>query len=155
MRLPGYALQRGAKAAVGGRVIDRIAAEDEQSVDLRGVHRGDKLAHRLQLTCRLERDRRGVFDRRALVAELLVDRMHQRVHGRRLAIAGDDKRRPAMLQEVCNGGIEPRIACVFRCTIIVTDSGMRSPARRPNGRGKDIFLLQCSPAAAQNRGEDV
>ena len=94
---------------IGRRGVDRIAADDEQRVDLSGGHRRGELANRLHLIDRTRLDRIGVEHRLARVAERRVHRMRERVHDRRLSFAGDDDAGAAMgVQIVANGG-EPRL----------------------------------------------
>ena len=82
------------------RVVNGIAAEHDQRLDCAGVHVGDELAQGLELVHRRHFQRIGDGDGRADVAELLVEGHGQRVHGRRLVVAGNDDRRAAIRLQV-------------------------------------------------------
>ena len=94
-----------AELQIGRRAVDRVAADDEQRVDLSRPHRRRQLANRLELIDRMRLDRIGIEHRLAGIAECRVHRMRKRVHDRRLAFAGNDDARAAMrVQIVANGG---------------------------------------------------
>ena len=59
-----------AKVQLARRVVDRIAAQDDQQLDLSCAHRFDQFAQRCELIDRFSLDGRNVFDGRSHVAEL-------------------------------------------------------------------------------------
>ncbi len=93
--LPGR--QEFAELQIRGSRVDRVALEDDQRIDLAGLHVGGQRAERRQLVGRLGLDRFGDDHRLADVAERLVDRVNQRVHRRRLFVARDDQARAPVL----------------------------------------------------------
>ena len=60
----------------------------------------DELAQRGVLFGRHDLRRRLIAHRRADVAERLVDRVRERMHRRRLRLAGDDERRAAVRRQI-------------------------------------------------------
>ena len=84
-------LQRVGEVQIGGRIVGRIAAEDDQQIDFAGVHVGDEIFDRFGLIDRIRIDWVGVEDGLADVAQLGIDRMGESMNGRRLMISGDDK----------------------------------------------------------------
>ena len=86
-------LQRVGEVEIGGRVVDRIAAQDDEQVDFAGAHVGDEVAEGFGLIDWIRVDRVGVENGLADVAELRVHRMGQSVDGGWLVIAGDHKAR--------------------------------------------------------------
>jgi hypothetical protein len=85
------ALHRVGEIQIGGRGVDRIAAEHEQEADRSGVHLPDELLEGRQLIRRTDFGRLRVDDGRPDVAERIVHRVRERVHDRRLRVAGDDE----------------------------------------------------------------
>ena len=92
---------------IGRRGVDRVAADDDEQVDLAGVHVGDEIAQRVELIDRLGLDRSRVDDGLADVAERLVHRVRERVDRRRLTVAGDDEAAPAMRLQILGDGVDP------------------------------------------------
>ena len=79
------------------RRVDGVRlADDHQHLDAARLHVGDELAQGGVLFGRHDLRRRLIADGCADVAQRLIDRMRERVHRRRLRIAGDDERRAAM-----------------------------------------------------------
>ena len=76
---------------IRGRREERVPADDDEHLDLPGVHRLHEIAQRRHLIGRVHFDRRRVRDRRPDVAERLVHRVRERMHRRRLIVAGDDE----------------------------------------------------------------
>ena len=68
-----------AELKVDRRGVDRIAADDDQSIDPALVHVVGEILKRLKLIDRLGFNRVGVYDCPAGVAERRVHRMRQRV----------------------------------------------------------------------------
>ena len=92
--------ERGREGHVGRRGEDRVAAQDEEQLDPASLHVLHERAQRRELILRPRLDRRGVDDRLPHVAERLVDRVRERVHGGRLVLAGDDRAPAAVACEV-------------------------------------------------------
>ena len=67
------ALQRVGEVEIGGRIVGRIAAENDQQVDFAAVHVGDEFFERFGLIDRVRVDRIGVENGLADVAELIVN----------------------------------------------------------------------------------
>ena len=82
-----------AELQIRGRAVNRIAADDEQRVDLTGRHRRGQLANRLQLIDRMRLDRIRIENRLPGIAERRVHRVREGMHDRRLAFAGHDDAR--------------------------------------------------------------
>ena len=61
-------LERVCKTKVGGRIVCRIPAHDDQDVDLAATHVGDEILEGFGLIDRVRIDRIGVEDRLANVA---------------------------------------------------------------------------------------
>ena len=98
---------RSAKCKIGRRGVDRIAAQDQQHLDLpRAPCRSISSRERRGLIDRLGFDRGGVDDGLADVAQVVVDGVGQQVDGGRLPIAGHDERsgRGAACKIVGHGG---------------------------------------------------
>ena len=70
------------------RVIDWIAAENQQGVDLTGIDVGTEFAQRFQIVDRRGVDRFGVINSVADVAERGIDCVYDRVYFRGLLFAG-------------------------------------------------------------------
>ncbi len=75
------------------RVVNRVAAENEQQVHFAGVHVIDKFLQRSGLNLRLDLDGVGVDHSVANRAERRVHRVCECVHGWRLVISRDHDRR--------------------------------------------------------------
>ena len=67
--MPGDFLERRGEVQIGGRVVHRIAAQDEQRIHFAGVHVGDQLAQGIRLIRRIAFDRIGVRNGFADIAE--------------------------------------------------------------------------------------
>ena len=102
-----YLAQRVGELEIGRRGVHGIAADDQQHVDLAGVHVGDEIPERGDLIDRLRFDRLRVDDGRARVAERGVHRVRENVDLRRLAVAGDDQARAAMRVQIFRDGVDP------------------------------------------------
>ena len=92
---------------IGGRGEDGVDAEDHEELHLPGGHRGRELRERRVPVHRLRFDGRTVGHGRVHVAERLVHRMRERVHGRGLILTGDDHRPAAMSLEILCDGRDP------------------------------------------------
>ena len=68
------ALQCVGEIQIGGRIVGRIAAENDQQIDFAAVHVGDEIFDRFGLIDRIRVDRIGVEDGLADVAELRIQR---------------------------------------------------------------------------------
>ena len=86
---------------------NRVATDNHEEPDLPGVHGRRQIDERGGLILRRRFDRRAVAHRRADVAERLVDRVRDEVHGGRLVLAGDDERGAAMGLEILGDGGNP------------------------------------------------
>ena len=82
-----------AKFTIGGRIVNRIAAHDEQQINLARIHVADQLFQRGRLILRLGLNRIGIDHGVAGRPQRLIHRMRQSVHGRRLIVAGNHDRR--------------------------------------------------------------
>ena len=94
---------------VGRRVVDRVDVEQQQQLDLPGVHRRHQIAQRLGLVDRRRRDRLGVHDRHPVGAERGVDRRRQQVDDGRLPVAGDDDAAALVRLQVAHHGGDQRL----------------------------------------------
>ena len=92
---------------IGRRGVHRVAADDDEDVDLAGVHVGDEIPKRVELIGRFRFDRLRVDDRLADVAKRLVDAVRQGVDGGRLAVAGDDEAAAAMRLQILSDRVDP------------------------------------------------
>ena len=135
---------------VGRRGVDRIATEDDQGIDSAGAHVVDEIAKGLDLVGRLGFGALRVDDGGSDVPKRRVHRVSQRMHERRLRVAGDDKARAAVrLQIPGNGGDESLYA--FR-------DGRRHRRRAARGAHAEVRreLLrgdrQCRSAGAKDDG---
>ena len=131
VRFPADLLEGAGEIQIGGRAVDRIAAEDEQRFHLAGVHVGDQLAQRIRLIDRISFDRIGVGDRFADVAERRIDGVRQGVDGGRLMIAGDHHARALVSLQVLRDGGD----------FFVLSAGLRRPRpeRPPDPRPRLRF----------------
>ncbi len=128
-----HLVERLGEVEVGGRVVDRVAARNHEHLDLAGPHLADERAQ-------VRVSRRGgcllgelrVDDRRAHGAQRLVDRVRDRVHGRRLRFAGDHERPRAGAPQVGGERRDPgvRDAALDRETERPRPARGRSPRSR-------------------------
>ena len=89
------------------RVVDRVAAQNQQRIDFAGVHVRAKLAQRFQLVDGIGFDRFGIVQRVPRIAERRVDRVDQSMNFRGLLLPGDDQRAAAMALEVLRDAVQP------------------------------------------------
>ncbi len=85
--------QRVGEAKVGGRVVDRIGADNHEQVDFARLHVGNKLLKGGCLILWFGFDRVGVDDGVAGRADGLIHGVSQGVHGGGLIVSGDHDRR--------------------------------------------------------------
>ena len=139
---------------IGRRGVDRIAADDDEQIDLAGVHVGDEIAQRRELIDRLGFDRVGVDDRLADVAERLVHRVRERVDDRRLAVAGDDEARSAVRLQILGDRGDPFDASAARRRAARTAAPHRRRSRRRSARATrfDLARLQRQPMIGARAG---
>ncbi len=97
-------LQRIRETEVGGSIVGRISAQDDQHVHLAAAHVCDQILQRLSLIHRVGIDRIGIEDRLADIAQGLIDGVGQSVDGRRLMISGDHHARTAMAFQLLQNG---------------------------------------------------
>ena len=131
-----------------GAVKTGFAAEDDEQLDLAGVHR----RRRARAATRagpigVDFDRSAVGDRRADVAERLVHRVRERVHRGRLVFAGDDERAAAMRLQVLGDGGHPlrRVG--------VRERRRRRPRRRRRAARQTAARILRSPTPAAPAGD--
>ena len=82
--------ERLRKVEVGGRCVDRVAAQDDERVDAAGPHVCDELSKRLHLVRGIGLNGLRVERRLADVAQGLIHRVCQGVHLAGLRVAGND-----------------------------------------------------------------
>ena len=92
-------LQRIVEAEVGRRVVHWIAAENHQHLYFASLQVGNEFFERVVVVSCESRNRIGINDGFAHIAELLVDCVAKSVDNRRLMIAGDDDAGAAVRQE--------------------------------------------------------
>ena len=92
---------------VSRRGEHRVVAEDDEQLDLTGLHRRRQLGERGVLADRLRLDRSAVSDCRADVSERLVHGVRERVHRCRLELARHDDRPAAVRLQVLGDGGDP------------------------------------------------
>jgi hypothetical protein len=109
MHAQAHLAHRVGEGEIDRRGVDRIAADDDEHVDVAGAHVGRKITERLHLIDRLGFDRVGVDDALPDVAERVVHRMRERVDDRWLAVAGDDEARAAVRAEIFRDRLDPPI----------------------------------------------
>ena len=100
MRPEWHFLERIDEIEICRRIEHRIAAEDDECFDGTAVHIGDELAQRFELIHRRDFHRIGDRDRRADVAEKLIDGHGDRMNDGRLIVARDHDARPAIRQKI-------------------------------------------------------
>src|SRR5882672_12908451 len=83
-------LQRIRKAKIGGSIVDRVAAHDNQQINLARTHVRNQVAQGLGLVDRVCVDRVGIYNRLAYVAECLVDGVSERMDSGGLVVTRDD-----------------------------------------------------------------
>ncbi len=93
---------------VGGRRVDRVAADDDERGDAPGLHVGDQILERLDLIDGVGLDRIGVDERPADVPEDLVEAVNERVHDGRLPVSGDHEASAAVRVEIFRNRVDPR-----------------------------------------------
>ena len=98
---------RVGETQIDRRGVNRIAADDQQQINLAGVHVGDEVAQGVELIHRLGFDRRRVDDGLADVAKRLIHRVREGVDRGRLPIPGDDEAAPAMGEQVLGNSVDP------------------------------------------------
>src|SRR5688500_15590551 len=91
------------------RVVDRIAADDNEQLDLTAVEISDESPERLPMIDRIHFQRIRVEHRLANIAELAIQRMNERVNLRRLALTGEDDACAPVLFEILYQSLNPRI----------------------------------------------
>ena len=89
---------------VGGGIIGRISAEDDEDVHFAAAHVSNQILQRRSLIYRVGIDRIGIEDRLADIAEGLIDGVGQGVDGRRLMISRDHHARTAMAFQLLQNG---------------------------------------------------
>ncbi|PYX22190.1 MAG: hypothetical protein DMG82_15295 [Acidobacteria bacterium] len=99
-------LERIGEAEIGRRIVDRIAAHDDQHVDFARPHVGNQVAQGLGLIDGISVDRVGIDDRLTNVSERAVYRMCQRVDQRRLVLAGNHHTRTMVPSKITHQGLE-------------------------------------------------
>ena len=62
-------LQRVGETEIGGRIVGRISAHDDEHVHLAAAHVGDQIFERLELVHRVGVDRIGIENRLADIAQ--------------------------------------------------------------------------------------
>ena len=90
------------------RAEDGIPTQDHQEIHLATVDGRRQVGHRGRLILSGGFDRRPIGDRGADVAERLVHRVRERVHGHRLILTSDDERSPAMGLKILGDRSDPR-----------------------------------------------
>ena len=80
-------LERVFEAEVGGRIVNRIAAEDHQHVNLARAHVANEIFQRVVLAGGACEDGLGVEDGLADIAELFVYGVSESMNNRRLVVA--------------------------------------------------------------------
>ena len=84
-------LKRVGEVEIGGRVVDRVAAENDEQVNFAGTHVGDEVFERFGLVDWISVDRVGVENRLADVASLVMA-MRERMNSWWLMITHNDRR---------------------------------------------------------------
>ena len=97
-------LQAVAHAQLDRRRERRIAAEDQQQVHRARVQVLDQILQRGELIDRIGFDRVGVEHRFPDIAERRVHHVRQRMHDRRLVVAGDHQARALVALQVARHG---------------------------------------------------
>ena len=83
------ALQGVGEVEVSGGIVCRVAAEDNQQIDLAAVHVGDEIFDGFGLIDRVRIGWVRVENGLADVAKLGIDYVHERMHHRWLMVADD------------------------------------------------------------------
>ena len=79
--------KRIGKTEIGGSIVSRIAAEDEQQVDFACAHVGNQIAQRFGLVDWISVDRVGIEDRLPTLPSAVIDSVSESVNRRRLVLA--------------------------------------------------------------------
>ena len=137
-------LEAVAHAQFHRRVEDRIAAENQQQVHRARVQILHQILQRSQLIHRIGFDRIGVEHRLADVAQLRVHDVRQRVHDRRLLLAGDHEAGALVVLQVARDRAEPLVD-------IVVLARLRTVARRRARSASAQANSSISPARSGRR----
>ena len=100
-------VQHVRKMKVGGGVVDRVAAEDDQKLDFARVHVVYELAKRRDLVYRVRLDGFDVFDRFADVVQRVIHAVGKRMNDRRLVISRDDNSLALVRLQIGDDGLYP------------------------------------------------
>ena len=122
-----HLLHRRGEREVRGRVVDGIAADDDERLDLPLRHLADEAGERGRLSVGARRQRLGVGHGLPGVAERVVHRGGERVDRRGLRVAGDDEAAAAVRRR----GPPPRPR---RTGLMTEDAARRRPRPRPAAR---------------------
>src|SRR5581483_11111113 len=101
-------------AYVGGRGERRVAAERHEQLDTARGHVVGERAQRNELVLGADGDGGDVRDGRAGVPERGVHLVCERLHLRRLRLAGEDEAPPAVRTQVRGGGVDPAARDLLR-----------------------------------------
>ena len=104
-----HLVERGTERDVGRSGVHRVAAENQQQVHLAGFHVGDQRLQRFDLVDRLDVHRLGVGHRLANVAQRLVHRVREGMHGWRLRLARNHEARATVRLQIFADGGCPRL----------------------------------------------
>src|ERR1041385_6125541 len=109
-----HSLQTLRKTKINRRVENRVAADDQQQLDLTRVDVIDELSHRLELVGWIYNDRIGVGDCVAGVAERLIYLMYQSVNSNGLLISGESKAGGTIVLQITDQHLDPFVGTTSR-----------------------------------------
>src|ERR1700722_5458629 len=96
------ALQRVGEVEIGGRVVGRIATENDQQIDVAGLNVGGKIFERFGLVDWVRVDGVGVKNGFAEITQVDVCFLNCGVQSRRQVVSSDDDTRTLALSRVLN-----------------------------------------------------
>ena len=73
------------------RGVNRVDTENQQRLDLAGVHVGAEFVQRIEMIHRVRFHRLGVIERLSDIPKRGIDRVHQRVNFSRLLLPRNDQ----------------------------------------------------------------
>src|SRR5229473_4554937 len=92
------------------RGVNRVDTENQQRLDLAGVHVGAEFAQRIEMIHGARFHRLGVIERLSNIPKRGIDLVHQRVNFGRLLLARNDKTPALMLKKILRHHAEPLLA---------------------------------------------
>src|SRR5437773_2578434 len=100
------------KVEIDRTVMSGIATDDDEESNRSSIEIAHEIAKRVDMRSR-RGDRIAVVDRASDCSKTRVDLMRERMHDRRLPVAGDDDSSATMRDEIARDDVDPTI-CLLR-----------------------------------------